>query len=100
MKIQKKIYTEEMLTKKKKALYNEIIVIMRQTQRLLNEEKKVFTLLEAAKYLQLSKSSLFIMTRCNEIKFHEPGKKIYFFKEDLDNWLLSSKTILCAFTKE
>lgn len=100
MKIQKKIYAEEMLAKKKKALCNELILIMRQVQRLLNEEKKVFTLLEAAKYLKLSKSSLLIMTSCNEIKFHEPGKKLYFFKEDLDNWILSSKTIHYAVTKE
>ena len=97
MNTQKNVYAEEMFIKKKKALLKEIIVVMRQAQRLLNEEKEVFTFLEAAKYLKLSKSSLFSMTCCNEIKFHEPGKKIYFFKVDLDNWLLSSTTTLHAF---
>ncbi|MFA5010639.1 MAG: helix-turn-helix domain-containing protein [Ignavibacteria bacterium] len=46
---------------------------------------------EAAKYLSFKKSYLYKMTCCNDIPFYKPGKKVYFNKVDLDNWILSHR---------
>ncbi len=48
---------------------------------------------EACDYIKVSKSSLYKMTSKGKIAFTKPnGGKIYFKKEDLDNWLLSNKS--------
>jgi len=50
--------------------------------------KDTMNLTEAAEYLNLSPSTLYKKTHKLEIAFLKPnGKKIYFRKEDLDNWL-------------
>ncbi|MFC2083662.1 helix-turn-helix domain-containing protein [Bacteroidota bacterium] len=44
---------------------------------------------EACKYLNVSKSYLYKLTYRNKIPHYKPnGKKIYFLKSDLKNWLL------------
>ncbi len=48
---------------------------------------------EACEYLRISKSSLYKMTSKRKIPFTKPnGGKMYFLKEDLDNWMLSNKS--------
>ncbi len=55
--------------------------------------KLILTTGEACKYLDLSKSSLYKMTYKKKIPFSKPnGGKMYFRKEDLDNWMLSNKS--------
>lgn len=53
---------------------------------------KVFlTLEEASEYLQLSKSCLYKMTSKKQITYYTPGgKKIYFKREDLLEWITKS----------
>lgn len=64
------------------------LIIKRQT----NLSKEVLTLEEAAEYLQLSKSCLYKMTSSKEISHYVPGgKKIYFRRTELDNWVFNSK---------
>lgn len=46
---------------------------------------------EAAKYLSFKKSYLYHLTCFNKIPYYKPGKKIYFNKVDLDNWILSHR---------
>ena len=54
--------------------------------------KEILTLEEAAEYVQLSKSCLYKMTSSKEIPYYVPGgKKIYFRRIELDNWILNSK---------
>ena len=54
--------------------------------------KEVLTLEEASQYLQLSKSCLYKMTANKEIAHYVPGgKKIYFRRTELDNWIFNSK---------
>lgn len=56
--------------------------------------KEFFTLEEASEYLQLSKSCLYKMTSKKQITFYNPGgKKIYFKKEDLLEWISKSINI-------
>lgn len=64
--------------------------------------KEVLTLEEAAAYLQLSKSCLYKMTSNKEISHYVPGgKKIYFRRTELDNWVFNSKvTPSCEIDQE
>ncbi|MBS9766553.1 MAG: helix-turn-helix domain-containing protein [Flavobacteriaceae bacterium] len=55
--------------------------------------KIVYDTQDACKYLKISKSSLYKMTSKKKIPFSKPnGGKMYFRKEDLDNWMLSNKS--------
>ena len=54
--------------------------------------KEIFSVDDAIKYLQISKSCLFKMTSNKEIPFYKPGgKKIYFKKSELDEWVFNGK---------
>ena len=54
--------------------------------------KEILSLDEAAQYLQLSKSCLYKMTSSKEVPYYVPGgKKIYFRRIELENWILNSK---------
>lgn len=52
---------------------------------------QVMNIDEAAKYLSFKKSYLYKMTCYHDIPFYKPGKKVYFNKVDLDNWILSHR---------
>ena len=63
---------------------------LEQEQKLSKEE--IISLSEAAKFLNVSKSCIYKITSQKQIPHYVPGgKKIYFRKEDLENWILKSK---------
>lgn len=56
--------------------------------------KEILTLEEAADFLSLSKSAMYKLTSKKEIPYYNPGgKKIFFKRTELENWILSSKSI-------
>ncbi len=56
------------------------------------QNKKFLTLEESANYLSISKSHLYKLTSRNDIPFYQPtGKKIYFKKTEIDEWIFNSK---------
>jgi len=58
----------------------------------IQQDEKPLPLLDAAKYLDVSKSHLYKLTHKNLITFFKPnGKKIYFLKSDLRTWLLRNR---------
>ena len=58
----------------------------------MNNEKEILSLNEAAMFLNASKSFLYKMTSQKLIPHYIPsGKKIYFKKSDLENWLLQNR---------
>lgn len=59
--------------------------------KLKDSDFQIMNIDEAAKYLSFKKSYLYKMTCCNDIPFYKPGKKVYFNKVDLDNWILSHR---------
>lgn len=74
-------------------LFQKIIEIEALLKKQYALTKEILTLEESADYLQLSKSALYKMTSKKEIPFYNPGgKKIYFKKLELDNWVLSNKS--------
>lgn len=57
-------------------------------------EKTILTMDEASKYTGISKGHLYKLTMDKKISFSKPGGKLIFFeKKDLDEYLLSNKTI-------
>lgn len=56
--------------------------------------KEMLTLEEATFYLGQSKSSIYKLTSKREIPFYSPGgKKLYFKRTELDEWVFRSKII-------
>lgn len=49
--------------------------------------QEIMNLFQAAEYLSLSKSSLYKSTSQREIPHFKKGKKIYFRKSELDQWI-------------
>ncbi len=73
-------------------IQNEIKEIKKLLLEQQLQQKEILTLEEASKYLQVSKSCLYKMTSKKEIPFYIPGgKKIYFRKSELDEWVFNSK---------
>jgi excisionase family DNA binding protein len=55
--------------------------------------KNVLNFNEAARYLELSSSHLYKLTSAGSIPFYKPnGKKIYFNRTELDEWLLRNRS--------
>lgn len=57
-----------------------------------NQNEKPLNFIQAAKYIDVSKSYLYKLTSGGEISHFKPhGKRIYFKKEDLDNWVFKNR---------
>jgi len=54
--------------------------------------KGIFTIREAQVYLDLSLSQIYKMTSSREIGFYKTGKRIYFKREQLDEYLTKTTT--------
>ncbi|WP_339622543.1 helix-turn-helix domain-containing protein [uncultured Winogradskyella sp.] len=75
-------------------IQNEIKEIKDLLLALNIQQKEILTVEDATVYLQLSKSCLFKMTSKKEIPFYKPGgKKIYFKKSELDEWIFNGKIL-------
>lgn len=75
-----------------KAVFEKLknIETMLQQQNLL--QKDVLTLNEACAYLDISTSHIYKMTSQKQIPHFCPqGKKLYFRREELDQWLLRNR---------
>jgi len=61
-----------------------------KTQQVM--QKQVLNFNEACTYLELSHSHLYKLTSTGAIPHYKPnGKKIYFQKDEIDQWLLRKK---------
>jgi excisionase family DNA binding protein len=59
---------------------------------LIIQQKELLTIDEAAYFLGLSASRIYKMTSNKEIDHSKPGgKKIYFKRKDLEDWILSGR---------
>jgi len=56
-----------------------------------NKYSEYLTINEASEYLHLATPTLYNFTSKNEIPFIKKGKRLYFKKIDLDNWLVTKK---------
>jgi excisionase family DNA binding protein len=46
---------------------------------------------EVSKYLNLSVSAIYKLTSTSEIPHYKSGKRLYFKKEDIDEWIFSNR---------
>lgn len=67
----------------------EQVEVLLRKQTLL--QKSVFIIEEAAEYLSLSTSHLYKLTAGKLIEHFKQGKKVYFRREALDNWMLTNR---------
>jgi|TARA_R100000306_G_scaffold14412_2_gene17886 excisionase family DNA binding protein len=66
--------------------------IKKTLEIILQPSKDFMTLEEIADYLSISKSAVYKLTSKKEIPFYIPGgKKIYFKKEEVDDWIERSR---------
>ncbi len=67
----------------------EILERLTKIEKILTHQiEKPFTLHEAAKYLDVSRSYLYQLTHKHQIPYYKPhGKRIYFDKIELDAWI-------------
>lgn len=56
-----------------------------------NEQDKIFSVKEAAAFLNLATQTLYGFTSKREIPFIKRGKKLYFRKSELESWLMEGK---------
>ena len=75
-----------------------IIKKLDSIEKMLTEQnmlrKDVLTFNEAAVYLDVSHSHLYKMTSTSVIPSYKPnGKKLYFNRKELDEWLLTNKQL-------
>jgi len=64
------------------------------------EPDKFMTLREVAEYLHLSYASIYRLTSNRQIPFSKQGKKLYFLKSEVDEWLKSGRRATVAELKE
>ena len=75
-----------------------IIQKLESIERMLSEQnmlkKEVLNFNEAAIYLEVSHSHLYKLTSTSTIPAYKPnGKKLYFNRHELDEWLLSNRQV-------
>lgn len=77
-------------------MYKQILTKLESIEKRLTEQnllqKEIFNFNEACTYLDLSSSHLYKLTSSNSIPCYCPqGKRLYFRREELDQWLTSSR---------
>jgi excisionase family DNA binding protein len=75
---------------------NEILTTLKNLEKKISEnqvlQKKILDLKEACDYTHTSASWMYKLTSANKISHYCPqGKKIYFLRKDLDEWMLKNR---------
>lgn len=66
---------------------------LERIESLCRQNKETMTVDDVAIYTGLSKSTLYKYTSMNLIPYYSPsGKKIYFVKKELDEWLTTNRS--------
>lgn len=77
---------------------DEIVKRLDKIERLLESQnlvrKSILNFSETCQYLELSQSHLYKLTSTGAVPHYKPnGKKIYFKREELDEWLLRNRSL-------
>lgn len=52
---------------------------------------QIMNISEVAKYIKVAKTSIYGMTHRNTIPHYKSGKRLYFKKADIDEWIFSKR---------
>ena len=66
-------------------------VLSEQTSNTSESVNDILSVEQAGKFLNLAKQTLYGFTSKNEIPFFKRGKKLYFRKSELEQWLTQGK---------
>jgi excisionase family DNA binding protein len=69
-------------------LLEEMILKLQSEQQ---HDAQLLTINQAAEYLNVTVAALYSMTSRRLVPFNKPGKRVYFLKSDLDQWIKSAK---------
>jgi excisionase family DNA binding protein len=95
------MYTNENLPNPFQQLYDKMISIERKIEALTNQKAttkeqqtndELMTVETAADYLRMSRSNIYQLTSRKEIPFFKRGKRLYFKKEELGQWVEEGST--------
>ena len=68
-------------------------ILKRLEDLMVQKEVKPMNIMEAAKYMGVSKGHLYKLTCKNVVPFYKPnGKQIYFKKSELDGWIYKRRS--------
>lgn len=68
-------------------------ILEKQEKLSLLQSKNILTTEEAALYLSISVPTLRELRRNKKIASYQPIRKVFYKREDLDDWLLNSKQL-------
>lgn len=54
-------------------------------------EEKTMNILEVANYIKVAKTSIYGLTHQKKIPYYKVGKKLYFKKSEIDEWIFSKR---------
>lgn len=76
-------------------ILQQLQVIRKELAELKTIKKDVLTFEEACEYLSVSSSHLYKLTSSHQVPCYQPnGKKLYFRRQELDQWLLRNPKYL------
>lgn len=56
-----------------------------------HDVNQIMDIYEVAEYIKVAKTSIYGMTHQNTIPHYKSGKKLYFKKSDIDEWIFSKR---------
>ena len=65
--------------------------LLRDTNNYSNETDELLTIAQAAKFLNLSTPTIYSKVSRNEIPVNKQGKRLYFYKSELAEWIKSGR---------
>jgi len=71
----------------------EIKELLKGHQKPAEPAKQLMVADEAAKFLSLSKASIYRLVSERKIPFHKTGGKLYFLENELINWIKSGRKV-------
>ena len=87
------ILTQIPISELKQIIKEAIMEILKENKLISDSDDfyKIMTLDEASNFLQLAKPTIYAKTSKRVIPFHKVGKKLYFKKADLLQWVESHR---------
>jgi excisionase family DNA binding protein len=58
-----------------------------------DSQSDFFTVKEAAEFLHISTSTIYRLVNNRSLPFHKQGRRLYFFKRELINWIEGNKSV-------
>lgn len=82
----------EIILQKLDSIEKTIEELKRQQSQNRVEVKDMFSAVEIAEHLQLSVHTIYGLVHKKIIPFYKTGKKLYFKKSEIDNWIKNSRS--------